>query len=119
MIEKRWDLNRVTDRIQLRAIQLRRPLSCTMELTYRCNFHCRMCYIRMTDAQAAPCGRMRTAEEWDEGEIVATWNSKGFSFGVTNVVPQVTQVSMSGTHLNVNGGKAGANDQNLVFRHKK
>ena len=64
MIEKRWDLNRVTDRIQLRAIQLRRPLSCTIELTYRCNFHCRMCYIRMTDAQAAPCGRMRTAEEW-------------------------------------------------------
>ena len=64
MIQKSWDLAKVTDRIQLRAIQRRRPLSCTMELTYRCNFHCRMCYIRMTDAQAAPYGRMRTVEEW-------------------------------------------------------
>lgn len=50
--------------MQLMAIQRRRPLSCTMELTYRCNFHCRMCYIRMTDAQAAPYGRIRTVEEW-------------------------------------------------------
>ena len=66
MIGKRWDLNKVTDRIQLRAIQLRRPLSCTMELTCRCNFRCRMCYIRMTDAQAAPYGRMRTVEEWTD-----------------------------------------------------
>ena len=47
---------------------------------------------------------VRTAEHWDEGDIVASWNSKGFSFGVTNVVPQVTQVSMSGTRLSVNGG---------------
>ena len=51
---------------------------------------------------------VRTAEEWDDGEIVAMWNSKGFSFIVTNVVPQVTQVSMSGTRLNVNGGTMGA-----------
>ncbi len=64
MIEKTWDPGRITDRIQLRAIQRRRPLSCTLELTNRCNFHCRMCYIRMTDAQAAPFGRMRTVEEW-------------------------------------------------------
>lgn len=66
MIEKAWDSNRITDRIQLRAIQQRRPLSCTMELTYRCNFRCRMCYVRMTDTQAAPYGRMRTVEEWLE-----------------------------------------------------
>ena len=64
MIEKTWDLNRIGDQIQLRAIQRRRPISCVMELTYRCNFHCRMCYIRMTDSQAAPYGRMRTVEEW-------------------------------------------------------
>ncbi|MBO7688687.1 MAG: hypothetical protein J6V72_20075, partial [Kiritimatiellae bacterium] len=47
---------------------------------------------------------VRTAEYWDEGEIVSSWNSQGFSFGVTNVVPEVTQVSMSGTRLSVNGG---------------
>ena len=64
MIQKQWDLNKVTDRIQLQAIRQRRPLSCTMELTYRCNFHCRMCYVRMTDAQAAPYGRLRTVDEW-------------------------------------------------------
>lgn len=64
MIEKTWDLNRIGDRLQLRAIQKRRPISCVMELTYRCNFHCRMCYIRMTDSQAAPYGRLRTVEEW-------------------------------------------------------
>lgn len=64
MIQKVWDESKITDRIQLRAIQQRRPLSCTMELTYRCNFHCKMCYIRMSDAQAAPYGRMRTVEEW-------------------------------------------------------
>ena len=47
MIEKTWDLNKISDRIQLKAIQQRRPLSCTMELTYRCNFHCKMCYVRL------------------------------------------------------------------------
>ena len=60
MIQKAWDLNKVTDRLLLRAMELKRPLSCTLELTYRCNFRCRMCYIRMTDAQAEPFGRMRT-----------------------------------------------------------
>ena len=64
MIEKVWNPDSIRDRIQMRAIQQRRPLSCTMELTYRCNFHCRMCYIRMTDEQAAPYGRLRTVEEW-------------------------------------------------------
>ena len=51
---------------------------------------------------------VRTADRWDEGDIVASWNSKGFSFGVTNVVPSVSQVSMSGTRLKVNGGTMGA-----------
>ena len=50
---------------------------------------------------------VRTAERWDEGTTVTSWNSKGFSFGVTNVVPEVTQVSMSGTRLKVNGGTMG------------
>lgn len=64
MIRKEWDPERVRDRLQLQAIRARRPLSCTLELTHRCNFRCRMCYIRMTDAEAAPYGRMRTLEEW-------------------------------------------------------
>ena len=64
MIQKVWDPDRIEDKIQLRAIQLHRPLSCIFELTYRCNFHCRMCYVRMNDVQAAPFGRLRTVEEW-------------------------------------------------------
>ncbi len=64
MRKKDWDPSRLGDQLQLLAIRNCRPLSCTLELTYRCNFHCRMCYIRMTDAQAAPHGRLRTVEEW-------------------------------------------------------
>ena len=48
----------------MQAIRLKHPLSCILELTYHCNFQCRMCYIRMSDAQAKPYGRMRTVEEW-------------------------------------------------------
>ena len=64
MREKVWNPDRIADQLQMRAIQQRRPLSCTLELTYRCNFRCRMCYVRMTDEQAAPYGRMRTVDEW-------------------------------------------------------
>ena len=64
MIEKVWNPDRIEDKLYMRAIQKRRPINCVLELTYRCNFHCRMCYIRMTDTQAAPYGRMRTVEEW-------------------------------------------------------
>lgn len=66
MREKVWDPEKISDQLQLRAMQRRRPLSCLMELTYRCNFHCRMCYIRMSDAQAEKYGRLRTVDEWLE-----------------------------------------------------
>jgi len=64
MFQKEWDLTKIEDRIQKRAIERRRPLSCIWELTYHCNFHCRMCYVRMTDEQAASFGRLRTVDEW-------------------------------------------------------
>ena len=64
MLQKKWDLTKIEDRIQMRAIERRRPLSCVWELTYHCNFRCRMCYVRMTDEQAAPFGRLRTVDEW-------------------------------------------------------
>ncbi len=64
MREKVWQPDRIADQLQMRAIRLRRPLSCTLELTCHCNFHCVMCYIRMNEAQAAAHGRMRTPEEW-------------------------------------------------------
>lgn len=64
MLEKTWNKDSLADQLRLRAIQRRRPLNCTIELTYRCNFRCKMCYVRMDDDQAAPYGRMRTVEEW-------------------------------------------------------
>ncbi len=54
----------IADRLTIRAVAARRPLNCHFELTYHCNFKCPMCYIRMTDEQAKPFGRMRTLEEW-------------------------------------------------------
>lgn len=62
--QKVWNPDWIEDRLQQKAIQLRRPLSCIFELTYRCNFHCKMCYVRMDDEQAASFGRLRTLDEW-------------------------------------------------------
>lgn len=64
MIQKQWNPESIKDKLQLKAIQEKRPLSCTFELTYRCNFNCRMCYIHMTDEQASKYGRLRTIDEW-------------------------------------------------------
>ena len=40
------------------------PISGAFELTPRCNFACKMCYVRLTPEQMAPIGRERTAEQW-------------------------------------------------------
>lgn len=59
-----FDSNKIIDQLTMRAIERRRPLTAMLELTYRCNFNCGMCYVRMTEEQARPYGRMRTVEEW-------------------------------------------------------
>ena len=64
MIQKEWHPDRIKDQLLLQAIRNRRPLSCTLEVTYQCNFRCGMCYVRMSSEQAAPYGRLRTLEEW-------------------------------------------------------
>lgn len=64
MLTKEFDQNKLRDVLQQKAVISRRPLSCTFELTYRCNFSCPMCYVRMTDEQAKPYGRLRTVDEW-------------------------------------------------------
>lgn len=40
------------------------PLGGTFELTARCNFNCKMCYVRLSKSQMERIGRERTAEEW-------------------------------------------------------
>lgn len=49
-----------------RAAQQRVPISGAFELTPRCNFRCKMCYIRQTPEQMAAVGRERTARQWLE-----------------------------------------------------
>lgn len=47
-----------------KAAKNRIPISGTFELTPRCNMNCRMCYIRMTEAELRARGREFTAQEW-------------------------------------------------------
>ena len=51
-------------RLLARAAQKRRPASGTLELSPLCNLNCDMCYVRLTPAELAAKGRLRTAEEW-------------------------------------------------------
>lgn len=67
MIECEFDPNS----LQLFDVQLHKaakenaiPLVGTFELTPRCNFNCKMCYIHLTDEQANSIGRELTNEEW-------------------------------------------------------
>lgn len=46
------------------AAQRHIPLGGTFELTPRCNFSCKMCYVRLSKAVMDTIGRERTAKEW-------------------------------------------------------
>ena len=54
----------IKQRLLTKAAAVGMPLSGTFELTPRCNFSCKMCYIRMTPEEMKPLGRERTATEW-------------------------------------------------------
>ena len=40
------------------------PISGTFELTPRCNFHCRMCYVHLEPSEIPKYGKELTAREW-------------------------------------------------------
>lgn len=40
------------------------PVAGTFELTARCNFNCKMCYVHLTEAEQRQRGRELTAQEW-------------------------------------------------------
>ena len=40
------------------------PISGTFELTPRCNFNCRMCYVHLKPEQIPKYGKELTAKEW-------------------------------------------------------
>lgn len=55
-----------------KAALKRTPISGTFELTPRCNMHCRMCYIRMSEGEMCARGREYSAREWiDMGKTCA------------------------------------------------
>ena len=47
-----------------RASQARSPINGSIELTPICNMNCDMCYVRLTPAEVARQGRLRTVGEW-------------------------------------------------------
>ena len=54
----------IKQRLQAKAALAGIPILGTFELTPRCNFQCKMCYVRLTPAEMQHLGRERTAEEW-------------------------------------------------------
>ena len=47
-----------------RAVQCKRPLSGTIELTPLCNMNCEMCYVRLNQKELRAQGGLHTANEW-------------------------------------------------------
>ena len=52
----------ITKRLMYKAMQERIPVSAGFELTPRCNFSCKMCYVRQDAGQPAP---LRPASFWE------------------------------------------------------
>jgi len=61
-----------------KACRMGIPLSGTFELTPRCNFSCRMCYVHLDKDEASKRGRELTADEWLS--IARTAVKKGMLF---------------------------------------
>lgn len=55
----------LSDYLHAKAVKMRIPLSGTFELTPVCNFSCKMCYVRKTQAEVAEHPReIMTLDEW-------------------------------------------------------
>ena len=66
MTEPKRDVRyaRLIDGLDFKMRLLHLPFSGTFELTPRCNMNCKMCYIRMDEAEMARVGREVDADEW-------------------------------------------------------
>ncbi len=58
------DLSHIKDRLMTKASYIGTPISGNFELTPRCNFSCKMCYIHMTPEEMKALGQEHTADEW-------------------------------------------------------
>lgn len=59
-----YDLNTFSRDLDIQAAKKLIPLYGTFELTARCNFSCKMCYVHLTNEQANAIGKELTNEEW-------------------------------------------------------
>lgn len=55
---------RLSSYLHAKACRAGTPLSGNFELTARCNFNCRMCYVHLTPEEQRSRGRELTADEW-------------------------------------------------------
>lgn len=69
---------RLSSYLHAKACRAGTPLSGNFELTARCNFNCRMCYVHLTPEEQRRRGRELTADEWLA--IAETARSRGMLF---------------------------------------
>ena len=55
---------KVAKYLHMKGSQLGLPIGGTFELTPRCNFNCKMCYVHLTQEEQERRGRELTTEEW-------------------------------------------------------
>lgn len=55
---------RIGKYLHAKGRQLGTPVAGTFELTPRCNFNCKMCYVHLTQEEQRSRGRELTADEW-------------------------------------------------------
>ena len=67
MSEERLIENSITTRLHRIASMNKIPLSATFELTPRCNFNCKMCYVHMNEHQIQQTGKkIMSNQDWLE-----------------------------------------------------
>ena len=69
---------RLSTYLHAKACRAGTPLAGNFELTARCNFNCRMCYVHLTAEEQQRRGRELTADEWLA--IAETARSRGMLF---------------------------------------
>ena len=55
---------RLSTYLHARACRTGTPLAGNFELTARCNFNCKMCYVHLTAEEQQRRGRELTADQW-------------------------------------------------------
>lgn len=52
------------EKLREKSRSLTNPLYANLELTPRCNFNCKMCYVHLSDSEADKLGKEHSAAEW-------------------------------------------------------